>query len=87
MLSRVRTPLMTRDPYRFFSDGGWGAVYALHGLAGLSLVALVIIHVYFALRPEKRPITVAMITGSLDREFYLSHHDPARWNGKAPAAE
>ena len=60
LLSRVRAPLLPRDPYRFFTDGGWGVVYALHGLAGLSLVALVIIHVYFALRPEKRPITLAM---------------------------
>lgn len=83
MLSRVRTPLLSRDPYRFFSDGGWGVVYALHGLAGIALVALVIIHVYFALRPEKRPITRSMLTGTLDRAFYLSHHDPARWNGRA----
>jgi cytochrome b subunit of formate dehydrogenase len=81
MLTRVRTDVMTRDPYRYFSDGGWGVVYALHGLAGLSLVALVIIHVYFAVRPEKRPITQAMLTGTMDRDYYLTHHDPARWSG------
>lgn len=79
MLSRVRTPFAVRDPYRFFGDGGWGIVYALHGLAGMALVALVIIHVFFALRPEKRPITRSMLVGTLDRDFYLSHHDPARW--------
>jgi len=79
MLTRVRTDLMPRDPYRLFTDGGWGVVYALHGLAGLTLVALVIIHVYFAVRPEKRAITKAMLTGSMDRDFYLSHHNPARW--------
>jgi len=79
MLTRVRTGFMARDPYRYFSDGGWGIVYALHGLAGLSLVALIIIHVYFAVRPEKRAITKAMLTGAMDRDFYLSHHNPARW--------
>jgi cytochrome b subunit of formate dehydrogenase len=83
MLSRVRTPLLSRDPYRFFSDGGWGLVYALHGLAGLSLVALVIIHVYFALRPEKRPITLSMLVGTMDRDYFFSHHDPARWSGES----
>lgn len=87
MLTRVRTDFMPRDPYRFFGDGGWGLVYALHGLAGLSLVALVIIHVYFAVRPEKRPITQAMLTGSMDRDFYLSHHDPKRWPAEPRAAK
>lgn len=86
MLTRVRTVYMPRDPYRLFSDSGWGMVYALHGLAGLSLVALVIIHVYFALRPEKQPITRSMIAGTMDRSFYLSHHDPARWSVGAQAA-
>lgn len=81
MLTRVRTDFMTRDPYRLFADGGWGVVYALHGLAGLSLVALVIIHVYFAVRPEKWPITQAMLIGTMDRDYYLTHHDPARWSG------
>lgn len=87
LLTRVRTGFMPRDPYRYFSDGGWGLVYALHGLAGLSLVALVIIHVYFALRPEKRSITRSMITGALDRDFYLFHHDPARWRAETRAAK
>ena len=81
LLWRVRTPVLTRDPYRFFSDGGWGVVYALHGLAGLSLAALVIIHVYFALRPEKHAITRSMLTGTMDRAYFLTHHDPARWSG------
>lgn len=82
MLIRVRTALLARDPYRFFGDGGWGMVYALHGLAGMALIALVIVHVYFALRPEKRPVTMSMLGGSLDRDYYLAHHDPARWDGR-----
>lgn len=81
MLTRVRTAVLPREPYLYFGDGGWGVVYALHGLAGLSLIALVIIHVYFAARPEKRPVTQAMLTGTMGRDYYLSHHDPARWSG------
>src|SRR6187549_3370781 len=34
MMSRVRTPIFTRNPY-LFSDGTWGATYVLHGLAGV----------------------------------------------------
>lgn len=79
LLVRVPTPFLPRAPHSLFDDAGWGAVYALHGLAGLSLVALVIIHVYFALRPEKRPITLSMLTGAMDRDYYLTHHDPERW--------
>jgi hypothetical protein len=36
-------------------------------------------HVYFGLRPEKRPITKSMIFGWMSRDFYLEEHDPARW--------
>ena len=38
-----------------------------------------IVHVYFAVRPEKLPITASMIVGSMSREFYLKEHDPERW--------
>ena len=44
MMSRVRTPFFTRDPY-LFSDRTWGATYVLHGVAGVGLVGLVIAHV------------------------------------------
>jgi hypothetical protein len=54
-------------------------MYVLHGLAGVGLIALVIIHVYFGLRPEKRPITKSMIFGWMSRDFVLKEHDPARW--------
>ena len=30
-----------------------GMMYVLHGLAGVGLIALVMVHVYFGLRPEK----------------------------------
>jgi len=79
MMSRVRTIVFPRNPY-LFSDMTWGLMYVLHGLAGVGLIALVMVHVYFAVRPEKRAITKSMIFGSMDREFYLEHYDPLRWS-------
>jgi cytochrome b subunit of formate dehydrogenase len=78
MMFRVRTLLFPRNPY-LFSDVTWGWMYVLHGLAGVGLIALVIIHVYFGLRPEKRAITKSMIFGWMSRDFVLKEHDPARW--------
>jgi cytochrome b subunit of formate dehydrogenase len=79
MMFRVRTILFPRNPY-LFSDLAWGLIYVLHGLAGVGLIALVMMHVYFAIRPEKLDITKSMIFGSMKREFYLTHYDPERWN-------
>jgi len=78
MMSRVRTIFFPRNPY-LFSDMTWGLMYVLHGLAGVGLIALVMVHVYFAIRPEKLDITKSMIFGSMRREFYLEHYDPERW--------
>jgi cytochrome b subunit of formate dehydrogenase len=78
MLWRVRTIFFPRNPY-LFSDMTWGFMYVLHGLAGVGLIALVMVHVYFAVRPEKLDITKSMIFGSMSREFYLKEHDPERW--------
>jgi len=78
MMFRVRTIFFPRNPY-LFKDMTWGMLYVLHGLAGVGLITLVIVHVYFALRPEKLPITASMVGGSMSREFYLKEHDPKRW--------
>jgi cytochrome b subunit of formate dehydrogenase len=78
MMSRVRTPFFTRNPY-LFGDAAWGFTYVLHGMAGVSLVGLVIAHVYFAVRPEKWWITKSMVVGWITRRQYLEHHDPTRW--------
>jgi len=78
MMFRVRTPFFTRNPY-LFGDMTWGLMYVLHGLAGVGLIALIMIHIYFAVRPEKFVITKSMIFGTLDKEHYLEHHDPSRW--------
>jgi cytochrome b subunit of formate dehydrogenase len=78
LLHRVRTVFFTRNPY-LFSDMTWGWMYVLHGLGGIGLITLVIIHIYFAVRPEKLPITKSMITGSMSRDFFVKDHDPRRW--------
>ncbi len=78
MMFRVRTNFLPRNPY-LFGDMTWGLMYVLHGLAGVGLITLVIVHVYFAVRPEKFAITESIIFGSMSREFYLKEHDPQRW--------
>jgi cytochrome b subunit of formate dehydrogenase len=78
MMFRVRTGILPRNPY-LFGDMTWGLMYVLHGLAGVGLIALIMVHVYFAVRPEKLVITKSMIVGTLDRAHYLEHHDPERW--------
>jgi cytochrome b subunit of formate dehydrogenase len=83
MMFRVRTGILPRNPY-LFGDMTWGLMYVLHGAAGIGLIALVMVHVYFAVRPEKLVITKSMIVGTLDRDHYLEHHDPQRWVVEAP---
>ena len=61
------------------AHGDVPGLLVLHGLAGVGLIALVIVHVYFALRPEKLAITYSMIFGTMTREFYLDEYDPERW--------
>jgi cytochrome b subunit of formate dehydrogenase len=78
MMFRVRTLFFSRNPY-LFGDMTWGLMYVLHGLAGVGLLALIMAHVYFGLRPEKRAITKSMIFGWMSRDFYLKEHDTQRW--------
>jgi cytochrome b subunit of formate dehydrogenase len=85
MMFRVRTIFFPRNPY-LFGDLTWGMMYVLHGLAGVGLIALVMVHVYFGLRPEKRAITKSMIFGWMGRDFYLEEHDPQRWPVEAPSS-
>ena len=78
MMKRVETPIFTRNPY-LFRDMTWGMMYLLHGLAGVGFIALIMVHIYMGLRPEKLPITKSMLFGYMDRDFYLEEHDPERW--------
>jgi formate dehydrogenase subunit gamma len=78
MLLRIDTPWWQRNPY-VFADATWGIVYVLHGLAALMLVTMVMMHVYFALRPEKLKFTRAMILGWITRKEFDENHDKERW--------
>src|SRR5207302_6039112 len=80
MMFRVRTGILPRNPY-LFGDMTWGLMYVLHGLAGIGLISLVIVHGYFAFRPEKLAITASMIFRSMRRAYYLKGHDPERGSG------
>ena len=78
MMVRMDTPWWQRNPY-WLSSSTWGVVYVLHGLAALVLVTMIIAHVYFALRPEKKMFMRSMILGWITRQEYADHHDPQRW--------
>jgi cytochrome b subunit of formate dehydrogenase len=78
MMVKVDTPFWTRDPY-WLSDRAWGVIYVLHGLAALISITLIMVHVYFAFRPEKLWLTRSMILGWVTGTEYAGQHDPARW--------
>ena len=78
MMFRIDNFLWAERTY-MFSDATWGWIYVIHGVCGIGLIFLVIAHVYFAIRPEKRWMTWSMINGWIDRDRYLENHDPARW--------
>ena len=78
MMFRVDNFLLPQNTY-MFSDAAWGWVYVIHGISGIGLIFLVMAHVYFAIRPEKRWMTWSMINGWIDRDRYLENHDPERW--------
>jgi cytochrome b subunit of formate dehydrogenase len=79
MMVKVDTPFWTRDPY-WLDSATWGWIYVAHGAAALIFVTMVMLHIYFALRPEKLLYTRSMIKGWITREEYEAHHDNSRWN-------
>ena len=86
MMFRIDHFLWEQNPY-LFGDAVWGWVYVVHGACGIGLIFLVIAHVYFAVRPEKRWMTWSMINGWISRDRYLQNHDPERWAASAAATE
>jgi cytochrome b subunit of formate dehydrogenase len=78
MMVKIDTPFWERDPY-WLSDQSWGIVYVSHGLAALFLMSIVMIHIYFSLRPEKLMYLRSMISGWLSRAEFMDQHDPQRW--------
>ena len=78
MMVRVDTPFWERNPY-LLDARTWGAVYVAHGFAAMSFVSLVILHIYFAVRPEKGFYLRAMLKGWITREEHAANHDDALW--------
>jgi cytochrome b subunit of formate dehydrogenase len=81
MLLKIDTPLWRRDPYRLSNDD-WGVVYAVHDFAAMGLITLVMIHIYFAIRPDEWRLTRSMFRGWISRAEYDAHHDKARWRAE-----
>jgi cytochrome b subunit of formate dehydrogenase len=89
MTFRIETWFWASNPY-FLADSTWGLVFVLHGLCGVGLITLVVAHIYFAIRPEKRWMTRSMFKGWITREEYLTYYDPEEWpleDDSAPAAQ
>jgi cytochrome b subunit of formate dehydrogenase len=78
MLLKIDTPLWRRNPY-WFSDHTWGVIYVIHDLCAMSVITLLMAHVYFALRPEKLWMSRSMVRGWVTNSDYRLHHDPMRW--------
>ena len=78
MLSKIDTPFWRRNPY-WLANSQWGLIYAIHGLFAMAMITLIMVHIYFAVRPEKLWMTRSMFHGWISREDYLRHHDPQRW--------
>jgi len=81
MLLKIDTPLWRRDPYRLSNDD-WGVVYAVHDFAAMGLITLVMIHIYFAIRPDEWRLTRSMFRGWISRAEYDAHHDKTRWRAE-----
>jgi len=81
MMVKIDTPLWTRNPY-WLANAVWGIIYVVHDLAAMLLVTMIMLHLYFAIRPEKRLYLRSMLFGWITRAEYASHHDPQRWENK-----
>jgi cytochrome b subunit of formate dehydrogenase len=78
MLLKIDTPFWRRNPY-WFSGETWGVIYVIHGMAAMTIVAVVLVHLYFALIPESWYLMRAMVRGWISRKEYAQHHDATRW--------
>ena len=79
MMTGIDTPFGERDPY-FVSEGTRGLVFVIHGFATLVSITMIILHVYFAIRPEKLYFMRSMIRGWITRAEYEENHDPDLWD-------
>jgi formate dehydrogenase subunit gamma len=78
MLLKIDTPWWRRNPY-LLADDTWGLIYVVHDFAAMALVTLVMIHIYFAIRPDEWWASRAMFRGWITRREYEAHCDGKRW--------
>ena len=77
MFLQIDTPWWERTNEMSESALGW--LFFLHGLSTLGLIAVICLHIYFAIRPEKLFYMRSMIKGWISKEDLVAHHDPQRW--------
>ncbi|MEE2781866.1 MAG: cytochrome b/b6 domain-containing protein [Pseudomonadota bacterium] len=80
MMVKVDTPFWERNLY-LVSDGIWGVIYVVHGLAALTLITTIMLHVYFVIRPEKRLYLRSIFFGKISSDEHRLHHDSEKWAG------
>ncbi len=78
MMVGIDGPFWERNPL-FISEKTRGIVFVLHGLAGLFSITMIMVHIYFAVRPEKLYMTRSMLRGWISCKEYDDNHDPALW--------
>ena len=78
IMVKIDTPFWDRNPY-WLTNKTWGYIYVAHDLASMILVTMIMLHIYFALRPEKRLYLRSMLLGWITRKEYTDHHNPDRW--------
>ena len=78
MMIRIDTPFFERDPY-WLNAETWGLVYFIHGLVALCFVSAIMLHIYFALRPENRMYLRSIFKGWITEEEYSKKHNADLW--------
>jgi cytochrome b subunit of formate dehydrogenase len=73
----IDTPWWDRTNSLSESTLGW--MFFVHGLTTLALIALIVFHLYFTLRPEKLFYLRSMVRGWISEDELSANHDPERW--------
>lgn len=77
MFAMIDTPWWDRT--NSLSEAALGWMFFLHGLSTLALIALIVFHLYFTLRPEKLFYLRSMFKGWISEDELSANHDPQRW--------
>ncbi len=77
MFAMIDTPWWDRT--NSLSEATLGWMFFIHGLSTLGLIALIVFHLYFSLRPEKLFYLRSMVKGWISEEELSANHDPKRW--------